>query len=208
MIIPHPDLPCLDAKKSIFINCPYDNDYKEFFDALIFTIIACGFIPRSAKESEMWPVPRMERIVHAIYTSDYSIHDLSRCHGEGETMLARFNMPLELGLAMSRQYAGNGASIHNWKVLIPTDEPYAQFVSDLVGFDHLPYRKNTRALIGSVLAWLLNLPDAIPWRSPQPIVEGLQIFSEEKNRMEVEWSRDLPWKSLLDLAQDHVPEFT
>jgi hypothetical protein len=36
--------------------------------------------------------------------SKYSIHDLSRCTGEGAENFARLNMPLEPGIAMARQF--------------------------------------------------------------------------------------------------------
>jgi hypothetical protein len=34
----------------IFINCPFDPEYQKLFEALLFTIFARGFRPRSAKE--------------------------------------------------------------------------------------------------------------------------------------------------------------
>ena len=98
-------MPKVDSTKSVFINCPYDSEYEPFRDALFFTIVCCGFIPRSADESGKVSVSRMDRIFYAVYTSNYSIHDLSRCRGEGEQLLARFNMPLELGLAMAFRVA-------------------------------------------------------------------------------------------------------
>lgn len=207
MIIPHPALPLPDSKKSIFINCPYDSDYEPLFDAIIFTIVSCGFIPRSAKESGKVSVSRMERIFHAIYTSDYSIHDLSRCHGEGESLLARFNMPLELGLAMSRRYPGDGTVSHDWLVLVPEGAPYSRFVSDLAGYDLQPYTDGTSAVIRSVLAWLLNLPGAVPWQTPAPIIDRLQAFTERKDELKREWGDDIPWKTLLDVAKASVPDF-
>ncbi len=45
----------------------------------------------------------MARIVRALANSKYLIHDLSRCTGEGIENVARFNMPLELGMAMARR---------------------------------------------------------------------------------------------------------
>jgi hypothetical protein len=105
-----------DPRKSVFINCPYDPEYEPLADALLLAVVVCGFIPRSALESGLAAIPRVERIFHAIHTSKYSIHDLSRCRGEGDTVLARFNMPLELGMAMFRRFASDEE--HNWLVLV------------------------------------------------------------------------------------------
>lgn len=43
----------------------------------------------------------MTRITRALFGCRYSIHDLSRCKGDGNENLARFNMPPELGMAMA-----------------------------------------------------------------------------------------------------------
>lgn len=91
----------LDPSKSVFINCPFDADYAPLFDAIVFATVCCGFMPRSALESGTVSEPRLARILQALFSSKYSIHDLSRCAGEGSDNLARFNMPLELGMAMA-----------------------------------------------------------------------------------------------------------
>ena len=206
MKIPHPELPLPDSTKSIFINCPYDDAYEPFFDALIFSVIACNFIPRSAKESTKANVSRIERIFHAIYTSDYSIHDLSRCQGEGDELLARFNMPLELGLAMSRRYPGNGQILHEWLVLVPEGISCNRYVSDLSGYDLQPYRNEVNALIIAVVVWLRDLPGAIRWKSPSLIIERFKVFSERKQALKTEWEGSIPWDELLDLARSSVAE--
>jgi hypothetical protein len=36
--------------KSVFLNCPFDNDYKPVFEALIFAVFDCGYRPRCALE--------------------------------------------------------------------------------------------------------------------------------------------------------------
>jgi len=204
---PHPELPNPDSEKSIFINCPYDSEYEPFFDAIIFSVVASGFIPRSAKESEMIAVSRMERILHALYTSKYSIHDLSRCRYEGNQMLARFNMPLELGLAMSRRYPGNGKILHNWLVLVPNDAPYGKFVSDLSGFDLKQYPGNETELIRALLAWLMVLPGALPRICPSPVIERFLEFKVRKKQLKEEWGDDVPWKSLLEAVKATIPDF-
>src|SRR6186997_348579 len=88
-----------EAETSVFLNCPFDEMYEDLRDAIVFSAMCCGFIPRIANESGAVAIPRIERICTALHGSFYSIHDLSRCEGEGDQNLARFNMPLELGIA-------------------------------------------------------------------------------------------------------------
>lgn len=95
----------LRRELSVFVNCPYDDDFRPLFDAVIFSTLCCGFIPRCAVETGSTSLSRMDRIFDAMRSSKYSIHDLSRCRREGEANLARFNMPLELGMAMAEQFS-------------------------------------------------------------------------------------------------------
>lgn len=39
-----------DYNYNVFINCPFDSDYKPLFDAMIFAIHDCGFVARCALE--------------------------------------------------------------------------------------------------------------------------------------------------------------
>lgn len=71
----------LHPRVSFFINCPFDPGFQPIFDAIVFSTICCGFLPRCAIESGNVANPRMERIVRAIEDSRCSIHDLSRCRG-------------------------------------------------------------------------------------------------------------------------------
>jgi hypothetical protein len=48
---------------SVFINCPYDEEYRPIFDAIVFATICCGFLPRCAIETGCTAVPRMDRIM-------------------------------------------------------------------------------------------------------------------------------------------------
>ena len=103
---------------SVFINCPFDAQYTELFDAIVFATTCCGFLARSALESGTVAEPRMTRIAKALLSSKYSIHDLSRCTGQGGENFARFNMPLELGIAMGRRIS-EGEDAHDWLILVP-----------------------------------------------------------------------------------------
>ena len=49
-------------EKSVFINCPFDSDYQDLMLAIVFSVAAHGFVPRTARESEGDPEPRFSRI--------------------------------------------------------------------------------------------------------------------------------------------------
>lgn len=95
-------------EKSVFINCPFDDDFQPLFHAIVLTIAARGFTPRCARETEGQADPRIVRIARGLMESKYSIHDLSRYQGQGADNLGRFNMPLELGIALGMRYLKEG----------------------------------------------------------------------------------------------------
>lgn len=37
--------------RNVFINCPFDPQYTEIFEAIVFTIMVCGFQPLSARRA-------------------------------------------------------------------------------------------------------------------------------------------------------------
>jgi hypothetical protein len=195
-----------DPRKSVFINCPFDTQYEPLFDALLLAIVSCGFIPRCAIESGDVAVSRMERIFVALQSSAYSIHDLSRCQGEGEHLLARFNMPLELGIAMTRRRVqSNGGASHDWLVLVPNDAPYGRFISDLAGFDLKTYDGREETLVQRVMGWLVTRDGAVAGVSPQPLLRKLARFREQKAKLKAEWS-EIPWPHMLQAAVEAIRE--
>jgi hypothetical protein len=192
--------------KTVFINCPYDAEYEPLFDALVFTVVSCGFWPRAAIESRDVSRARMDRIFNAIFSSDYSIHDLSRCQGEGDQMLARFNMPLELGIAMCWRAVNIDKSPHDWLVLVPENASYSRFVSDLMGYDIPTYDGKPETLIRRVMGWLSTRPGTLPEVRPTPVIVKLEDFRKDKIELQVEWG-DVPWRKLVEAAARHAPTF-
>jgi hypothetical protein len=188
----------IDPTKAVFINCPFDKDFEPTFEAILFATVCCGFIPRSALESGSVAESRMERIVQAIFSSKYSIHDLSRCRGEGSEQLARFNMPLELGIAMARRYMEGGkGQKHDWLLLVPEGHVYMKFVSDLAGFDPVRYDGTPESVVPKVMAWLATRPDTIRTPTPQDVLAALPRFQAEKARLQKEWGGHAPWADMV-----------
>ena len=99
--------------ENVFINCPFDGEYQSLFQALVFSVQVCGFVPRSALELEDGSEVRIGKIVRIIAESRYGIHDLSRTGLDPESHLPRFNMPLELGLFLGAKYYG--VEVHEGK---------------------------------------------------------------------------------------------
>ena len=194
-------------EKSVFINCPFDPQFQDLLLAMVFAVTANGFVPRSARESEGSAEPRFLRILKTMSASKYSIHDLSKFTGEGIDNFARFNMPLELGIACALRFARQrSARPHNWLVLVPEGFSYQKFVSDLSGFDPGRHSQSVESVIREVSAWLRLQED---FTEPQPsalqIYQAFAPFRARVSNLRSETLEKESWADLLRVASRTVP---
>lgn len=192
-------------ERSVYINCPFDEDFTRSMDAIIFTIICCGLQPRAAIETEDDDIPRMTRIFEAMRGSRCSIHDLSRIYPEKETKVARMNMPLELGIAMAmktmRRNDPNELR-HDWTALVPAGTPYTKAISDLNGHDLRRY-SDTPGLISQVLSWLSMRVQGLDIAfEPYDVNQALPRFNEALDARRLKWPGvRFPWPRLVELGR-------
>jgi len=165
--------------KNIFINCPFDVDYKPLFDALVFVIFDCGFIPRCALEEDDGSQIRVQKIFSIIAECRLGIHDLSRVEVSKSTKLPRFNMPLELGIFLGAKHFGvQGQKRKTCLILDREKYRYQKFISDIAGQDVKAHENDQRILIRVVRDWLRNHSQvSIP--SGSVIWSRYQIFKKE-----------------------------
>ena len=195
-----------DPAKSVFINCPFDAEFAPLFDALVFATVCCGFLPRSALESGSVAISRMDRITRAVSSSKYSIHDLSRCRGEGEENLARFNMPLELGMALAqRVFSKQVGWEHDWLLLVRQGHAYVRFISDLAGFDPKQHEGTVGSIVPKVISWLATRPDTARTPTPKQVLAALPAFQAERRRLTEDWAGDVPWSDVVVAAIETAP---
>lgn len=150
--------PTESSSEDVFINCPFDDDYRDIFRALIFVVYACGFRPRSARELDDGGKTRIAKLYDIIGESRYGIHDISRTELDLANRLPRFNMPLELGIFLGAKQYG-GASQRRKLVLIFDTEPYRfqKFISDLAGMDIHAHGGEVETAIAKTRDWLVNV---------------------------------------------------
>jgi len=63
--------------RSVFVNCPFDDEFRPILEAILFCITDCDLFPRVSTE-RLDAENRLDKIVDLIVESRYSIHDLSR----------------------------------------------------------------------------------------------------------------------------------
>ena len=139
-------------ERDVFVNCPFDEDYRLLFNAAVFTIIRSGFRARCALETDNAADNRFEKICQIVKECRYGVHDISRTEVDGEPPLPRFNMPFELGGA--KKYGGPK---HRQKSCIIFDREryrFQRYISDIAGQDIHAHNADSRTLIRELATWL------------------------------------------------------
>ena len=118
---------------AVFLNIPYDQRFQALYLAYISGLVHLGLEPRVTL-GIMGGTRRLDKIVREIQSCRYSIHDLSKVqldHAKPRT--PRFNMPFELGLAVSWTQAN--PTKHTWFVFEEVPYRIQKSLSDLNGTD-------------------------------------------------------------------------
>lgn len=163
----------VSPNRDVFVNCPFDADYKAFFNAIVFTVVRSGFRARCALETDDAGENRFSKICKIVRECRYGVHDISRTELSGDPPLPRFNMPFELGLFLGAKSYGNQE--HKQKRCIVFDrEPYRfqRYISDIAGQDIHAHQGSEEKLIEELAAWLRD-------QSRDPHVPGGRAIAAE-----------------------------
>ena len=167
---------------NVFVNCPFDDDYKPVFDALVFAVHDCGFVARCALEVTDTAQVRIDRIFDLVEACRYGLHDISRTEPDGVNGLPRFNMPLELGLFLGARRSGPDRQQEK-ACLVLDREPYRyqKFCSDIAGQDIAAHGGSPRRAIRAVRNWLERAPAArgVPLPSGNRIADHYESFLDD-----------------------------
>ena len=143
-------------EKSVFINCPLDEEYEGILQAMLFCIVYLGFHPRIATERADSAESRLSKIIELIEASKYSVHDLSRSQAKKAGEYFRLNMPFELGIDFGcRRYVER---CNGKKILILEQRRYQlkAALSDLAGCDVEAHGGKFEQAVRKIRNWLVS----------------------------------------------------
>lgn len=171
---------------SVFVNCPFDDQYKPLLDAALFAIHDCGFVARTALEVTGSGVTRLEKIARIVDESRFSIHDVSRVEISASSPLPRFNMPFECGLAFGALHYKPQKKNRARDILLLAAERFQdkRTLSDLAGQDAAYHEGQPQLLIKAVRRFLASkahgiLADELTVRGGQAIVNRFVRFNAD-----------------------------
>jgi hypothetical protein len=161
---------------NVFVNVPFDDDFAPLFEALVFTISACGYRIRCALEEDDSGNIRLEKLSRLIKESPRSIHDLSRVE-LGKNLLPRFNMPFELGLALgAKQFGGTSSRSNSLKIMVAKPFLMPTYLSDLAGTDPSAHANDPSEVIRIVRNYLHAKPSGGPLPGPTKLIAAHTDF--------------------------------
>ena len=198
----------------VFINCPFDDDFRPIFRALVFAVHDCGFVARSALEQSDSGAVRLAKIEGIIGESRLSIHDVSRTELDAGSGLPRFNMPMELGIVLGARRFGTAR--HRRKVCLVLDSErfrYQAYLSDMGGQDIGCHHGDPAVAVAVVRDWLSHhtagdvmLPggralakrhrafqDALPALLVSAQIEPSELIYNDYTTLLVSWLAEHPW---------------
>ena len=200
-------------RKKVFINCPFDKEYRLLLNSLLFTILYLGAEP-SISETKSSSDIRINKIKELIAEADYGIHDLSRCRLKKISELPRFNMPFELGLDIGSLEYGNRKQKQK-KILILEREKYfyQKVLSDISGQDIRNHNDKPIELIEIIRDWFSTLNEKKKYDSPTKIWNAFNKFNKDflKRSKEDGYRNDrimkLPLSSYISSAKKWISQF-
>jgi len=198
--------------QNVFINCPFDKDFKPLLKALIFELIYLGFIPKLSQTLSSSSI-RINQIKDLIKTCKFSIHDLSRSKAMIAGDLPRFNMPYELGLDIGALEYG-GRKLKTKRILILETERYhyQKVISDIAGQDIENHNDDPKTLITKVRNWFsANFPEetivgqSVIWIAYNQFIDDLNTnLSVTYTVDEIE---EMPIGDFIKFSTDWIREF-
>ena len=169
------------ASKAVFVNCPFDDEFKPILRAIVFTVIASGYHPRSALDATDGAEIRLGKIAAMIGECDWGIHDLSRVEVE-DGGVPRFNMPMELGIHLGARLFGEGRHRRK-RALILEAQPhrYDAALSDISGQDIEVHGNDPDQAIRCVRNWLSDHRprNAVPLPGVAAMQADYRLFRDE-----------------------------
>lgn len=183
--------------RSVFLNCPFDEDFAPLLQAIASCIVNLGFYPRLAPENSDNSATRLERIVELIVRSKFGIHDLSRCKSENAGDYARLNMPFELGVDHGCARFGTGrCNEKTILILEKTRYDYQKGLSDIAGWDIEAHAGDHIKAVRIVRNWLVSHAGAEP-------IGPAKIQGDYVTFQEWYWERELSRGSSEDDILDY-----
>ena len=199
---------------NVFINCPFDEEFKTLLRPMLFSLIYFQLEPKISQTESSANV-RVNQIKQHIRNSKYSIHDLSRSKPMKKNELPRFNMPYELGLDIGCATFGSKNYASKKILILETERYYYQkIISDIAGQDIENHNDDTATLIRKMRNWFSTVDSSNSYPSANKVWIAYNQFYEDITKtltdegftaIEIE---NMPTSDFIKFSKDWISSFT
>ncbi len=187
----------------VFINCPFDDQYRQLFRACTFTVLDAGFVPRCSREVDDASTSRLDVIVDIIDECQYGIHDLSRVQLDQSSHLPRFNMPFELGLFHSAKHFGPKRQKGKQCIVLEKNKyRYQKFISDIAGMNVTPHSNSQKRAIHAVRNWLVTASRRTTIPAAETIHKRFKAFQADFRKVCKKYGRDYDSMPFIEMVHN------
>jgi hypothetical protein len=164
--------------RNVFINCPFDDTYKELFVASIFAIKYCGYKPICSYSYNDASEGRITKLYRIVSECRLGLHDISATELDPNG-LPRFNMPLELGIFLGARHFGNKRDKSKVCIIFDREQfRFQEFISDIGGQDVTPHNREIGKLIEGTVNWLTTYRENNPTLGIPPLPGSDFVYSQ------------------------------
>ena len=199
---------------NVFINCPFDDDYRVLLRPLLFSILYFQLDPKIALTESSANI-RVNQIKQHIRNSKFSIHDLSRSKPMKRNELPRFNMPYELGLDIGCAEFGSKNFKEKRILILETDKfHYQKVLSDISGQDIENHDNDPATIIRKIRNWLSTVDGTKLYPSGNKVwVAYNQFFDDLTQTLTTEGFTEneienMPNGDFINFSKDWIQRFT
>jgi hypothetical protein len=200
-------------ESNVFLNCPFDDDFRTLLQPLVFTVLYFELEPKISRTQSSSYI-RINQIKQHIRESKFGIHDLSRSKPMKRNELPRFNMPYELGLDIGCSEYG-GRKYRDKRILILETERYhyQKVISDIAGQDIENHDDDPATLVRKVRNWFSTADNTTTYPRANIIWIGYNQFYDDMTRTlsaegftaaEIE---DMPISDFIKFARRWIKKF-
>src|ERR1017187_478212 len=170
----------LNRTHSVYRSCPHGSEFRNVRHGLMFAILATGHRPLCDFDNPFPFAPHVPRLGDNLGQCRYSMHDCTCCDTDKPNEFGRFNMSIELGMALfERHRTSTEPDFHEIYIQIPERHSYLQFLARLNNGFAYSYASEFDAL-RQAFSWLSEKPTCSMRPRIQDIQHAWEAFLAER----------------------------
>jgi hypothetical protein len=174
------DSPLPPYRDNVFISGRLSSESATLFEAEVFAVIDCGFVPRTILEAADSTQPRIQKLAALIANSRFGIFDITPVGSKGQSTVPSFNVSFELGMFLSVQRMASEAKKQKFCLVLEREKyGYQRHFSDIAGLDIHSHEDNPEKVVSIISDWLRRTSNRTTIPKSKEIWRRYQMFRRD-----------------------------